>query len=211
MKSYSQACQDLFVSKVLNNKRRGTFLEIGSNHPITTNNTYLLEKEYDWKGIMVEYDRSFEPLYKVHRPNSIYIINDARAVDYRGVLDSNNFPVNMDYLSLDLDVNNRSTLDTFLLLNSTVFDKYKFATITLEHDIYTGNYFDTQYTTRDILKNRGYVLVYPDVSLYWLGGYKPFEDWYVHPDLVDMSLINDIKSDTALKVEEIRLKLFSQN
>jgi hypothetical protein len=208
MNSYSQACQDLFVSKVLKNKRQGTFLEIGSNHPINTNNTYLLEKEYDWKGIMVEYDKSFEPLYKEYRPNSIYRMNDARVVDYRDILDSNNFPVNMDYLSLDLDVNNRSTLDTFLLLNSTVFDKYKFATITLEHDIYTGDFFDTRNTTRDILQKRGYILVYPDVSLYWLGGYKPFEDWYAHPDLVDMSLINTIKSDTSLKVDEIRLKLF---
>ena len=183
-------------------------MEIGSNHPINTNNTYLLEKEYDWKGIMIEYDESFEPLYKEYRPNSIYIIDDARAVDYRGALDSNNFPENIDYLSLDLDVDNRSTLDTFLLLNSTVFDKYKFATITLEHDIWSGDYFDTRNTTRDILKKRGYVLVYPDVTVYY-GGCKPFEDWYVHPDLVDMRLINAIKSDTSLTVDEIRLKLES--
>ena len=35
---------------------------------------------------------------------------------------------------IDLDVNNRSTLDTLVILNETVFDKYRFATITFEKD-----------------------------------------------------------------------------
>ncbi len=43
MESFSQAKQDIFVSKVCN-VNNGYFLEIGSNHPITHNNTYLLEK-----------------------------------------------------------------------------------------------------------------------------------------------------------------------
>jgi hypothetical protein len=36
-----------------------------------------MEQNYEWKGIMVEYDSSFLPLYKIHRKNSIHIINDA--------------------------------------------------------------------------------------------------------------------------------------
>lgn len=85
---------------------------------------------------MVEYDKSFEQSYKVHRKNSIYELNDARLVNYREILDKNNFPENIDYLQIDLDVDNKSTLDTFLLLNNTVLDKYKFATITFEHTDY---------------------------------------------------------------------------
>jgi hypothetical protein len=107
-------------------------------------------------------------------------------------------------LQVDLDVNNKSTLDTFLLLNNTVFDKYKFATITFEHDIYTGNYFDTQEISRKILTDRGYVLVFPNVSVFWEGSYKPFEDWYVHPELVDMDYINKIKTLNSLSCEEIK-------
>ena len=156
---------------------------------------------------MVEYDSSFESLYKIHRPNSIYEISDARTVDYRGILDDNNFPTNMDYLQIDLDVDNKSTLDTLLLLNNTVFDKYKFATITFEHDIYTGNYFDTQAKSRQILKDRGYVLAFPNVSVFWLGSYKPFEDWYVHPDLVDMEYVNRIRTNEGLNWVQI-VKLF---
>ena len=152
---------------------------------------------------MVEYDKSFEQLYKIKRPNSIYEINDARRVNYKEILDKNNFPNNIDYLQIDLDVNNKSTLDTLLLLNNTIFDKYKFATITFEHDIYTGNYFNTQNISRKIFSDLGYVLVFPNVSVYWEGSYKPFEDWYVHPDLVDMSLINKIKTNESLNWEKI--------
>ena len=60
MNSHSQAAQDIFVQSITKQKRDGHFLEIGSNHPITHNNSYVLENEYSWKGLMVEYDRSFE-------------------------------------------------------------------------------------------------------------------------------------------------------
>jgi hypothetical protein len=203
MKSYSQAAQDLFVCSVLKKKYNGTFVEIGSNHPITHNNTYLLENTYNWRGLMVEYDSSFLPLYKQHRPNSIYELTDARRVDYKSILDTN-FPTNIDYLQIDLDVNNKSTLDILILLNDTVFDKYKFASITFEHDIYTGNYFNTQSISRNIFNERGYVLVFENVSVFWEGGYKPFEDWYVHPDLVDMDYINSIKRSGNITTDEIK-------
>jgi hypothetical protein len=204
MHSYSQAAQDLFVEAVTNGKENGYFLEIGANHPEIHNNTYLLEKKYNWKGLMVEYDKSFEPLYKKYRPNSFYVLDDARVVNYRLLLDTYNFPENIDYLQIDLDVNNKSTLDTLLLLNNTVFDKYKFATITFEHDIYTGNYFDTQTISRKILMDRGYVLVFPNVSVLWEGSYKPFEDWYVHPELVDMNYINKRITTNNMTSEEIK-------
>ena len=163
MKSYSQSNQDLFALHTSRYKQNGFFLEIGSNHPINHNNTYILEKNYNWKGCMVEYDKSFEPLYKIHRQNSIYCMEDARIVKYREIMDHNNFPLNMDYLQIDLDVNNRSTIDTLRLLDNTVFDKYKFASITFEHDIYTGNYFNTQAESRRIFEKRGYLLVFPNV------------------------------------------------
>ena len=203
----SQALQDLFVISILQNKKNGYFLEIGSNHPIAGNNTYMMEKEYGWKGLMIEYDSSFEQLYKDLRPNSIYRISDARLVDYRGILDTNAFPCNIDYLQIDLDVDNKSTMDTLLLLDNTCFDKYKFATITFEHDIYTGNYFNTREISREIFKKRGYELVFPDVAVFFGGRYCPFEDWYVHPDLVDMDYVNKIRSNVGLKVEEIQSKL----
>jgi hypothetical protein len=203
MKTYSQASQDIFVRILRNKKKEGTFLEIGSNDPIIHNNSYILENEHNYKGIMVEYDKSFEQSYKLHRKNSIYVLGDAQNINYREILDKNNFPIEIDYLQIDLDVNNRSTLNTLELLNNTVFDKYKFATVTFEHDIYTGNYFNTQNISRQIFKERGYVLIFPDVSVFWEGKYCKFEDWYVHKDLVSPDVINKIKSDISLTHEEI--------
>lgn len=202
-----QALQDLFVTTVLKEKRNGVFVEIGSNHPITHNNTYLLESVYNWKGLMVEYDRKFEKLYKHIRPNSIYVIQDARTVPYRKILDTNMFPTGIDYLQIDLDVDNKSTLDTLLVLESTVFDTYKFATVTFEHDIYRGDFYNTRASSREIFGRRGYELVFPDVSVFWQGKNSPFEDWYVHPDLVDMGFVNKLRSDTSLTAEQIKTKL----
>jgi hypothetical protein len=203
MKSYSQSSQDIFVRILTNNKKNGTFLEIGSNDPIIHNNTYVLEIENQYKGIMVEYDKSFEQLYKNHRPNSIHILNDAQKVNYREILDNNNFPTVIDYLQIDLDVDNRSTLNTLELLNNTVFDKYKFTTVTFEHDIYSGNYFNTQEISRNIFKERGYILVFPDISVFWQGKYCKFEDWYIHSELINPDIINKIKSQESMNHEEI--------
>jgi hypothetical protein len=203
MNTYSQAAQDLFVRAITKYKMNGYFVDIGSNHPQVNSNTYILEKKYNWSGLLVEYDTSFRTLYDTHRSKSIYVIEDARKIDYKNILDNNNFPKNIDYLQIDLDVDNKSTLDTFLLLNDTIFDTYKFATITFEHDIYTGNYFDTQSISRKILRDRGYILVFPNVSLFWDGSFKPFEDWYVHPDLVDMNIVNKVLTTKSLNTNEI--------
>ena len=133
---------------------------------------------------MVEYDTSFASLYKIHRPNSIHVLMDACKVDYRNVLDTHSFPTNMDYLQIDLDVNNGSTIDVLEKLDHTVFDKYTFATVTFEHDIYSGNFFNTRERSRAIFQKRGYELVFPDVSVYWENRNVPFEDWYIHPSLI---------------------------
>lgn len=213
MNCNSQACQDLFVISVLKGKKNGQFVEIGSNHPIIHNNSYLLEKHYNWSGILVEYDKSFLQDYKNIRQKSIPIIDDARNVKYRELLDSNNFNKEIDYLQIDLDVDNKSTIDVLLKFDETVFDKYKFATITFEHDIYRGNYFDTQEKSREIFKKRGYELVFPNVSV-WVDEYKsfcPFEDWYVHPDIVDLHYINSIKTNESYPCIEIKEILLNTN
>jgi hypothetical protein len=189
MNYLGQAEQDKFVLNILKEKKNGYFLEIGSNHPINTNNSYLLETKYDWKGIMVEYEQSYLDLYKVHRPNSLHIINDATQVDYKNIFIANNVPLSVDYLQIDLEVNNGSTLKTLQKLDNEIFDTYKFATVTFEHDIYHTNFDNTRLKSRDIFKKRGYFCVFEDVNNQ---GINPYEDWYVHPDLVDMNYVNTL-------------------
>jgi FkbM family methyltransferase len=69
--NYSQLGQDLEVLKFYNNKKNGFFIEIGAYDGVELSNTYLLEKEYNWKGICVEpIPNKFELLCK-NRPNSL--------------------------------------------------------------------------------------------------------------------------------------------
>lgn len=69
--SYSQIGQDLNVLKFYKNKKNGFFVEIGASDGIHLSNTYLLEKNYNWRGICVEpIPYHFEFLCK-NRPNSL--------------------------------------------------------------------------------------------------------------------------------------------
>ena len=197
MNTNSQAGQDIFVLKTLKEKQNGTFVEIGSCDPIIINNTYLLENEYKWRGIMIEYDDKYLSSYKEHRPNSYHLIKDATTINYNKLFQDANMPLNIDYLQIDLEVSNRSTLTVLEKLNSEVMCTYKFATVTFEHDIYCGNHYNTRTLSREIFENRGYVRVFSDVS----NGGNAFEDWYVHPELVDMT--NIIKREDSMEWKDI--------
>lgn len=174
--SFSQAGQDLFVLSMLKNKKNGTFVEIGSNDPMYINNTFQLELN-GWRGLMVEFNKDWEPNYE-HCRKSKYLMQDATTINWGDALSS--FPENIDYLQIDLEVINRSTIETLENLNM-VMDKYKFAVITFEHDIYRGDFFNTRQRSREIFENRGYKCIFRDVK----NENNPFEDWYIHPDLVD--------------------------
>lgn len=202
--SNSQAGQDLFALLASKHKLNGHFLEIGANDPVKfSNNTFMLDRNYGWTGIMVDNDKSFELAYRTLRPRCQYIIGDASKLDYANLLKKHDYPKNMDYLQIDLDVNNRSTLDTLELLNSSVLNEYKFATVTFEHDIYTGDWFNTRLTARDIFEARGYVLVFPDVQVDFANNCVSFEDWFVHPDLVGVEYAEKIKTSEALHFTQI--------
>ena len=135
-----QARQDEFVVNMTNHKKNGFFLEIGSMDPVKINNSYILEKEYGWTGIMVEYDKKWLSHYKEKRPNSIHVMEDATKIDYKTLFEENNVPLNSDYLQIDLEVNDGGTMRTLNKLKKDVLGKYKFATITFEHDIYHTNF-----------------------------------------------------------------------
>ena len=53
----SQILQDIFVLVVLGSKRNGYFIEAGASDGLECSNTFLLEKNFDWKGLLVEPSR----------------------------------------------------------------------------------------------------------------------------------------------------------
>jgi hypothetical protein len=162
---------------------------------------------------MVEYDTQWAKAYKMHRPNSIHVFGDAQTINYATLLQRANAPKNMDYLQIDLDVDNSSTLNTLHRLNEQVLGEYKFATVTFEHDIYSSDHETdiwavTRKQSREIFQSRGYVLVFPDVQLPSDTSYRgkqcgAFEDWYAHPDLVDRELIEKYQTDTSFFFKDI--------
>jgi len=54
MEYKSQHKQDEFIINHFKGKRNGVFIDIGAHDGITLSNTYILEKEYGWKGICIE-------------------------------------------------------------------------------------------------------------------------------------------------------------
>mgnify|MGYP001236646664 CR=1 FL=1 len=55
-KSYSLSNVDLVIERIFKNKKKGVFIDVGCNHPIKYNNTYLLYKK-GWRGINIDLDQ----------------------------------------------------------------------------------------------------------------------------------------------------------
>lgn len=184
--NYSQVYQDMFVLTVLNGKKNGTYLEIGASEPFKNNNTALLEQKFGWSGIGIEYNEKQAKQYQENRTNPILCV-DALVIDYNKLLEKY-FPgiITIDYLQLDIE----PPRNTYKALLSIPFDKYKFNVITYEHDYYvdiTRSYRDK---SRDYLQKLGYVLIVPNISP---DPNSPFEDWWVHKDLISTETINRLK------------------
>jgi len=249
LSSNSQAGQDLFVAGMLQGKKNGSFLEIGSNHLQNSNNSYLLEKELNWTGYSIDQfevhtDKNYKKIvdafwknfynnikdsnwpdmpesitdlpaeikkecinnhgyyvylpkqmsWKIDRPLTTFIQADATKLDYSFL------PKEMDYLQVDID----PPIANLLLLEK-LLAQTRFATITFEHDLWR-NTDEVRYVrkqSRIVCKKHGYQIVANDVTIEPGKGVgiddNPvyFEDWYVHPHCVDLSIIERFKNITS--------------
>ena len=182
-KNYSQVWQDIFALVVNDAKRDGTFIEIGGAQPFIGNNTWLLEKEYNWRGFSVELDEELCKMWMGQRPNTHLFVDDANVVDYVAACDKFDLPYHMDYLSFDLEPP-EVTLD---VLKKFPLDKLSFNCITYEHDMYR-QWGDTA-GHRDIFSKHGYDLVGFQIH----NGPCCMEDWYIH-DSVSLEIRNALRS-----------------
>lgn len=185
-KSNGQALQDMFILSILNGKRNGTYLEIGAQEPIFQNNSAILEKDFGWKGVSVEILENLCKMFAEQRSNPI-ICKDATTIDYEKLLNEHYSTKEIDYLQLDCE----PSKTTFEILTAIPFDQYKFAVITYEHDHYVDMTSTYRTKSRNYLKSWGYELVVTNVSQ---DDKTPFEDWWVHPDLVDQETIEKFRS-----------------
>ena len=66
-KSYSISGVDLIIDRMFSKVQKGFYIDLGCNHPIKHNNTYLLHKR-GWNGINIDADsRSIEEFNKLRK------------------------------------------------------------------------------------------------------------------------------------------------
>jgi len=65
--SHSQINQDVFVISQLKGVRSGFFVEFGATDGLSLSNTFQLEKNFDWKGILVEPGRNWKEKLTINR------------------------------------------------------------------------------------------------------------------------------------------------
>jgi pyruvyltransferase len=179
--NFSQIYQDMYVLSMHNGKMNGTYLEIGAGDYKYGNNTYLLESEFNWTGVSLDFNQNLVNNFN-HNRNNNCICSDATTINYLELLKNNYKSTNIDYLQLDCDPPNI----TFDILSKIPFDQYKFGVITYEHDFYndiTGSYREK---SREFLKEKGYKLIAGNISPY--GDKCPFEDWWIHPEVIDENI-----------------------
>jgi len=197
--SYSQAGQDVFAYFICGTDS-GTFLDIGASNAVSGNNSYGLERK-GWAGITIDNCADYAEQYVGVRKAPLTVL-DMTTIDWDEFIAKNPFLQNtVDYLSFDIDEASLPVLRKF------PFHKIRIRAMTVEHDAYRlGN--GLRQEMREILQGAGYELVAADVVVYYmwnecpeavaLNGYLPFEDWYVKPELVDMSITNKFRTNNKL-------------
>ena len=67
-KSYAISNVDLIIDRLFSKKKKGIYIDVGCNHPIKYNNTYLLHKR-GWTGINIDLDKTSIEEFKKFRKN----------------------------------------------------------------------------------------------------------------------------------------------
>jgi hypothetical protein len=163
-------------------------LEIGAADPYSGSNTALLEKQFGWKGASLEILEDEVNKFRKERTNPVFL-QDATKVDYTKFLEELNLGTDYDYLQVDCE----PPSVTLEILKKIPLDKYRFAVITFEHDYYADITKSYREISREYLREKGYVLVASNIAP---NSTSCYEDWWVHPDLVDNNILELMKDDS---------------
>ena len=187
----SQAGQDVFVGRVCG--RGGRYVDLGAGHYREGSNTFQLERMLAWSGIAAEIDEDLRSDWSVERPKTL-MFKDALDIEVEDKILSMGETGPIDFLSLDLE----PPFLTLACLVGLPLDRVKFRVVTCEHDVYRTSR-SVKNAMRGIFEGYGYVRVVEDQMMagtFEIDGRQemtlvPVEDWWVHPDLVDLRFASD--------------------
>lgn len=163
-----------FVLDMTKRKNNGTYVEIGAFHSWKGNNTHILERNFNWKGVAFDIVEEFANEYNSNRKNPC-ILHDALTFNYLEYFQKNNFPKQIDFLQIDIDGDECTNVKNLLALIAVPLNQYRFSVIGFEHDTLMNPKNNTvRDAQREILLGLGYVLV---VRL-------SYEDWWVDPKVI---------------------------
>jgi len=196
----SQILQDVFVVTMLGT-RPGYFVEFGAANGVQFSNTYLLEKNFRWRGVLAEPARAWHPLIEANRSASLdkrcvwsetgrkltfYEHPDANLSSVQayaeGTPRTKTYEVETVSLRDLLDSVGAPEVIEYLsvdtegaeldILGAYDFSRH-FCVATIEH-----NYnHSKREAVHDIMQLNGYVRVCEDLS--------DFDDWYVRASIFD--------------------------
>lgn len=70
IKSYSQEGEDLILQRILENQKRGFYVDVGAHHPFRFSNTYLFYKR-GWRGINLDAMPNSMKIFAKYRPRDM--------------------------------------------------------------------------------------------------------------------------------------------
>jgi FkbM family methyltransferase len=195
-KAHAQLFQDLLVLYLLEEKRDGYFVEFGAADGLELSNTFLLENEYGWRGIVAEPARCSHQALTRNRTCSkdyrclwsksgkkLEFIEAAVRPSLSGLYhnakprqDGKQYTVETISLPDLLLAHNAPmgidylSVDTegseFIILDSFFPSPYEVRVITVEH-----NYTNQRSDIHRLLTSCGYKQVFKELSM--------FDDWYI--------------------------------
>jgi hypothetical protein len=184
---HSQAWQDQFVDLLLMSddgqlKKTGYFVDVGAGTQQEIDSNSIVFERRGWQGIAIDSD----PTRLVDRScicETCFIGDGSNnTVTLSKVLNKNNAPNIIDYLSVDIEGYD------LMAVQSLVDNGYTFKVLTIEHNLYCqGSTFKDNIF--NYLSSMGYIRIVDNVGDHAdidnLHRRYFFEDWYIDPRVID--------------------------
>tara|TARA_B110000438_G_scaffold300409_1_gene352739 strand:+ start:89 stop:781 length:693 start_codon:yes stop_codon:yes gene_type:complete len=198
-KSYSFNNVDLIIDYLLKHIEKGFYIDLGCNHPIKYNNTYLLHKR-GWSGINIDADKTSIELFNKFRKNDfninkiisengeikkLYIYHDRSAIN----------TVNKELVDLRMnkpvkEIEEKSTTLNKVIEDSPLKDaKINLLTVDIEgHEFEALKKFDFLKYKVDVI-----VLELLNKNLHKIEMYNQSIDFVIKSDIYNLLLNNNYK------------------